>query len=82
MDQVSPDPALEELKRRHVADTGSDDFDTPRMASQVRQLSGLTEATPEELYDAGIRALDDQGITGADRDRAVERIKVAVGMIS
>ena len=70
--------AVREIERQHVAATGSDDFDVPRVARKVREQAGLRHGSPEELLDVVARALDEEGVTGPDREAAMERARAAV----
>lgn len=70
------------IEAEQVAETGSDDFDNPAVASRVRREAGLRPATPDELRAAAERSLDEAGVTGAERDKRLAAVDRALGSLA
>lgn len=75
---------LEHLKIEadHVALTGSDDFDVPTIASRVRRGAGMSRATPSQMREVAIEALDAAGVTGEERDARLAAVDKAIGSLA
>lgn len=66
------------IEAEHVAATGSDDFDVPEVARKVRRVALLRTARPSQLRAAAVQALDDAGVTGAEREERLAAVDRAL----
>lgn len=68
-----------QIEADHLRRTGSDDFDVPEIAHQVRALAGFKPVTPETGMAAAERSLRRSGLEGERLAIRLAEIRTIMG---